>query len=169
MTQILTIGIDPGLTGALAALADGVPIAVYDLPVRTVGKWGELDAGALAALIRAMRGGHPGAYVSACVEQVQARPADGGTSAFRFGSTYGAIRGVLESLGIPYSRAIPAVWKRHFGLIGCEKDVTRQVAIQRFPAARPDLTRKKDHGRADALMLALFHEAKHIGARERAA
>ncbi|MET4727789.1 hypothetical protein ABIE09_001593 [Lysobacter enzymogenes] len=26
--------------------------------------------------------------------------------------------GVLESLAIPYSRAIPAVWKRHYGLLG---------------------------------------------------
>lgn len=158
MTLRLTFGIDPGLTGAVAVLLDGEPGPIIDIPTRKVGDWGEVDAQQLALFLRDQRASHPGAYVSACVEKVGARPADGGTSAFRFGETAGKIKGVLEALGIPYSRAIPAVWKRSMGLIGTDKDAARLLAIRRFPGAAHLLQRKKDNGRADALLLALYHE-----------
>lgn len=162
MTYRVTIGVDPGLSGALAVLADGDPADIVDMPTRTVGEWREIDAISLTALLRGYRGRYVGADFSACLEKVGARPGDGGTSLFRFGEGAGAIRGVLESLGIRYSRAIPAVWKRRFGLLGTEKDAARELAIRRFPSVAHLLQRKKDQGRADALLLALFHEHAHL-------
>lgn len=159
----LTFGIDPGLTGAIATLLDGEAGPIIDMPTRTVGDWGEVDAQKLALFIRDQRAAHPGAYVSACIEKVGARPADGGTSAFRFGESAGKVKGVLESLGIPYSRAIPASWKRSMGLLLTEKDASRQLALRRFPSAAHYLQRKKDNGRADALLLALYHENTQLG------
>lgn len=158
MTLRVTFAIDPGLTGAVAVLLDGEAGPVIDMPTRKVGDWGEVDAQQLALFLRDTRANHPGAYVSACIEKVGARPRDGGTSAFRFGEGAGKVKGVLEALGIPYSRAIPAVWKRHMGLIGTDKDAARLLALKRFPSAEPLLRRKKDGGRADALLLALWHE-----------
>ncbi|MBB1060403.1 hypothetical protein [Marilutibacter spongiae] len=165
MTMRVTFGIDPGLTGAVAVLLDGEPGPLIDMPTREVGDWGEVDAQQLALFLRDQRAAHPGAYISACVEKVGARPADGGTSAFRFGETAGKIKGVLEALGIPYSRAIPAVWKRGMGLIGTEKDAARLLAIRRFPGAADRLKRKKDGGRADALLIALHHENTQLQGR----
>ncbi|MCH1907986.1 hypothetical protein MKP15_04260 [Stenotrophomonas sp. Y6] len=156
----LTFGIDPGLTGAIVTLLDGVAGPMIDMPTRRVDGWGEIDARALATFIREQRSAHPGAYVSACVEKVGAMPGDGGTSAFRFGETSGGIRFTLDVLGVPYTRAIPAVWKRQFALIGKEKDAARQLAIQRFPEAAHMLTRKKDNGRADALLIALYADQR---------
>lgn len=158
MTLRLTFGIDPGLSGAVATLIDGEPGTIIDMPTRKVGDWGEVDAQQLALFLRDQRATHAGAHVSACLEKVGARPGDGGTSAFRFGESTGKIKGVLESLGIPYSRAIPAVWKRQMGLLGTDKDAARLLAIRRFPDAAHYLQRKKDNGRADALLLALYHE-----------
>lgn len=156
----LTFGIDPGLTGAVVTLLDGVAGPMIDMPTQRVGDWDEIDARALALFIREQRAAHPGAYVSACIEKVGAMPGDGGTSAFRFGETSGAIKAVLSVLGIPCTRAIPAVWKRQFALIGKEKDAARQLAIQRFPEAAHMLTRKKDNGRADALLIALYADQR---------
>lgn len=155
----LTFGVDPGMAGAVATLIDGEPGPVLDMPTLQVGDWREVDAAALSAWIREQRAAHPGAYVSACVEKVGARPGDGGTSAFRFGEGYGQIKAVLAVLGIPYSRAIPAVWKRRFGLLKTEKDAARVLAIARFPSMAEQLRRKKDGGRADALLLALWHDS----------
>jgi len=62
--------------------------------------------------------------------------------------------GVLAALGIPVSMVHPQRWKKSTSLIGKEKDVARTVAIQRFPAAADQLKRKKDIGRADALLIA---------------
>lgn len=164
MTFRLTIGIDPGLSGAVAFLDDGEAYLVVDMPVLTVGDWKEVDARELANRIRTECRNHPGAHVSACIEKVGARPTDGGTSAFRFGESSGKAKAVLEALGIPYARAIPSVWKHSFGLRKAEKDDSRQVALKRFPDMAKDLRRKKDDGRAEALLLALYHyNQEHTG------
>ncbi|MFC4727136.1 hypothetical protein [Coralloluteibacterium thermophilus] len=167
MTLRLTLGVDPGLSGAVVALADGEPAGFIDMPTRQAGKWAEVDGRALIVGIRELRAAHPGAYISAMVEKVGARPTDGGTSAFRFGESSGRVKCAFEALGIPYELAIPAVWKRHFGLLGQDKDAARQLALVRFPTAAHWLQRKKDNGRADALLLALYGDA--IAGTERAA
>jgi hypothetical protein len=165
MALTLTFGIDPGLSGAIVTLIDGEPGPMIDMPTQTIGDWNEVDGAGVARFLREQRAAHPGAYVSACIEKVGARPNDGGTTAFRFGESSGKVKAVLESLGIPYSRAIPAVWKRRFGLIGTDKDAARQLALVRFPSVAAELKRKKDNGRADALLLALWHESSQIGTR----
>ncbi|MBN7138983.1 hypothetical protein A7A76_07730 [Lysobacter enzymogenes] len=165
MTLRVAFGIDPGLSGAVWPLIDGEPGPFLDMPTRKVGDWGEVDAAALVAWLRQVREAHPGAHFTACVEKVGAMPTDGATSAFRFGEGTGRIVGVLESLAIPYSRAIPAVWKRHYGLLGQGKDAGRELAIRLFPRAAGDLKRKKDNGRADALLLARWHESTQGWAR----
>jgi hypothetical protein len=165
MTLRVSFGIDPGLSGAVATLVDGEPGPILDMPVVQVGDWREVDAGPLAAWIRDVRAQHPGAYFSACIEKVSARPGDGGTSAFRFGESYGQVKAVLAVLGIPYTRAIPAVWKRHMGLLGTDKDAARLLALARFPAAAHLMQRKKDSVRADALLIALWHESTQMQGR----
>lgn len=166
MTLRLTIGIDPGLSGAIGVLADGEPIEVHDMPTRTFGKFAEVDDVRLAAIIRGVRGNHRGAWVSACIERVQAMPESlkgvrqGGTSNFRFGESYGVARAVLGALSIPYERVAPVQWKPHFALSGSDKDASRQLALKRFPSMADRLARKKDDGRAEALLIALWFEAK---------
>ncbi len=162
MTLRITVGIDPGLTGALATLLDGEPGPMLDMPTtRTDGRH-EVNARALAEWLRDLRRAHPGAYLMACLEEVDAAPVGGrrqGTSSmFRFGEGFGQVKGVLASLGVPTARVRPQVWKRHYRLPGKLEvpDAGRQLAIARFPAAADRLTRKKDSGRADALLLALW-------------
>lgn len=170
MTLRVTIGIDPGLTGALAALIDGEPGPMLDMPTMRVDGKNEVDADALVRWIRELRAAHPGAYVSACLEQVSAAPMGGrrqGTgSMFAFGDGYGQMKAALRILGIPVTRVAPAVWKRHFRIPGKAKDADagRQVAIARFPQAADRLRRKKDSGRGDALWLALWLEQTEMGA-----
>ena len=50
------------------------------------------------------------------------------------------------------------MWKRHLRLTGMDKDAARQLVIERFPSAAPNMKRKKDVGRADALLLAHWGE-----------
>jgi len=156
MTHRLTIGIDPGLSGAIAFLADGEFAHVADMPTAGRGKAGRqvVNCAALAAMLREHLAAYPGASVIAAVEQVGAMPKQGLSSTFRFGESCGAVAGVLAALRIPVIRPAPQVWKRSFGLIGAEKDAARGVAIDRFPDA--PMARKRDHGRADALLIALW-------------
>lgn len=166
MTLRLTLGIDPGQTGAVAAIADGRFAAFIDMPTVARAAGGQhIDEVSLADRLRELLAAHPGASVFAVLEEVGAMPKQGVTSTFRFGESYGVIRGVLGALRIPRMQVRPERWKKYLQLSGKEKDVARTVAIQRHPGAAPQLQRKKDIGRADALLIATWAEITEQVAR----
>ena len=150
MTKI-SIGIDPGLTGAVAAILGDGAIEFHDMPVLQIKKRTQLDYAGLAHILRryADRGG-----ATAAIEMVGAMPGQGVSSMFKFGQVYGAALATLATLQIPYQGVTPAVWKRAFKLVGCDKDESRSRALEMFPACVQHLRLKKHHGRADALLLA---------------
>lgn len=155
----LTFGIDPGQSGAISVLADGKFERFVDMPTIPRNAGGMHVCGAqLANALREIMARHPGASMIAVLEAVSAMPKQGVTSVFRFGEGYGCIRGVLGALSIPFILVPPQTWKRYLRLTGCDKDAARTLAIQRVPAASAFLHRKKDVGRADALLLALWGE-----------
>ena len=156
MTFRVTIGIDPGITGAIAVLADGEYFDTWDMPTRGRGKAGKraVDAGKLAATLRGVMPLFRGATFSAVLEDVHAMPKQGSTSMFSFGRSVGAVDGVLAGIGIRMIEVTPQRWKRHHGLIGADKGAGRVLAASRYPAAPLQL--KRHHGRADALLMALW-------------
>ncbi|MCU0570494.1 MAG: hypothetical protein MUF49_28465 [Oculatellaceae cyanobacterium Prado106] len=145
------IGIDPGVSGAIAILSDS-GVTFHDMPTLEVKKKQTLDYAGLAAILRPFAGG--GAF--AAVELVGAMPGQGVSSMFKFGQTYGAVLGTLASLEIPYELIAPPVWKRAYRLVGCEKDESRAAALRLFSQCAADLKLKKHHGRADALLMAEY-------------
>ncbi|MFK0570598.1 hypothetical protein [Endozoicomonas sp.] len=88
------------------------------------------------------------------LEQVHAMPKQGVTSMFNMGRSFGAIEGVISTINLPLTYITPVTWKRRARLIGKEKDVSRTRALELYPAA--PLTRKKDHNRADAILIARY-------------
>jgi hypothetical protein len=90
------------------------------------------------------------------VERVGPMPKQGVSSTFKFGRGLGLVEGVLGGALVPISYVSPAVWNRHFGL-AADKEQARQKAIKIWPASAADLfSRKKDHGRAEAALIALW-------------
>lgn len=154
MTLRLVIGVDPGVSGAVAILADGALVDVVDMPTAGRGKAcrREVNAGALAAMLTEHIRQHAGADVAAAVEAVHAMPGQGVSSTYRFGEATGVVLGVLAALRVMVYRPSPVRWKRAAGLIGAGKDASRGLAAERYPTA--PLGRKRDHGRADAILLA---------------
>lgn len=148
----LYAGIDPGVTGAVGFInPDGSFAAVADMPtlVQTTGRR-LVDAGALADILRQ----HDPAFV--LVERAGPRPGEGAAGAFSFGHTYGSILAVLATLGIAHDVVQPAVWKRKAGIPpGADKAASITTAKRLLPAAAPHLTRAKDDGRAEALLMAV--------------
>ena len=72
--------------------------------------------------------------------------------------------GILAALEIPHQQVHPATWKAVV-MAGCtkDKDASRVKAMQLYPKTAKDLTRKKDHGRADALLMAVW--AQRVSSR----
>jgi hypothetical protein len=166
VTLRLTLGCDPGQTGCIALLADGEPAGFIDMPTMPRAAGGrEIVASVLASRLREALRAHPGAAVLAVCEQVSSMPKQGLASTFRFGQSDGILRGVLGALGIGFMQVPAQTWKRHFRLTGQPKDAARALAIRRFPSAADQLARKKDGGRGDALLIALWAETTEQAAR----
>ena len=78
------------------------------------------------------------------------------SSGFKDGRAVGAIEGVIACCEIPLTIIEPAQWSRFHALRGGDKEAGRQRALQLFPAAHAMLARKRDHGRAEATLIALY-------------
>ena len=148
---MLTLGIDPGLSGGLALLdSDGMPELVADLPVIRDGRLCWIDGAALQSTLLEALQGRP---CRAVVERVSAMPAQGIASAFTFGVGFGSILATLQTLRLPIELITPAQWKTALGL-GKDKRVSLDKARLLFPSA--DLRLAKHDGRAEALLLAHY-------------
>lgn len=152
---MITFGIDPGYTGAIALAEAGRIIDIFDMPLMTA-KGGKnlLNLAELANIIQRAKFDSNGTPV-ANIERVSAMPGQGVSSMFRFGEGYGAVQGIIAALDIPIRYIGPAEWKKPLGLIGADKDYARTLAIQKHPYIANQLSRKKDIGRADAVWIAL--------------
>lgn len=153
----MILGIDPGLTGALALLDGDRCIDVIDMPIsaKTVGKGNEVNAYLLGDILSDLKT-ESGGDLLASVEQVGPMPGQGVTSMFGFGRSAGVLDGVLAAMGIPVNKVSPARWKKAMGLSGRDKDVARTMAINTFPEMAHMLARKKDTGRAEAMLIAAY-------------
>jgi crossover junction endodeoxyribonuclease RuvC len=149
---VLIIGLDPGLTGALGFLRDGVFVAVEDMPVVAKGAGSvksEVSPQGMKTLIREhLRADEA---VVAVIERVGAMPGQGVSSVFSLGDSFGAARAVLATAGFETTYVHPVTWKKHFKL-SADKEMSRALATRLFPAAPLHL--KKHDGRAEALLLA---------------
>ena len=136
--------IDPGsVHAAIAVFHDSQPVFVDD--IRTVN--GMLDSTALAKALADMRVEH------VVVENVHSMPKQGLSSTFKFGMGVGIIHGVSGALRLPMTLVTPSQWKGFHGLRGPEKELSRQLAIRKWPEHNARLDRKKDADRAEALLI----------------
>ena len=110
------IGIDPGLSGAIAILQDNKVIKVFDMPVMADGKKNkrQLNSSQLTNIIK--QNTSKGEEIAVVVEQVNAMPGQGVTSMFNFGQSFGAIKGVCAALELSIFFVRPSKWKKYFEL-----------------------------------------------------
>jgi crossover junction endodeoxyribonuclease RuvC len=154
------LGIDPGLSGGLAvveAIDDAAPMLVEAIDIPTLGSGAKQRVDGIA--IRKFIAKHEPAL--ALIERAGAMPKQGVASGFKYGRAVGALETVVALCAVPIEVVEPSTWKRFFRLNGQDKEGARQYALQTFPAAHGLLARKRDHGRAEAALLALY------GARQR--
>jgi crossover junction endodeoxyribonuclease RuvC len=138
-------GIDPGLTGAIAIVGDRGLASVFDF-----------DDFRGLQMIRTLA-----EDLRITMEKVSAMPKQGVASMFKFGTNYGTWIGRLEALAIPFDLVTPAKWQKAMFDSQAKRGVdTKAVSLDRarrlFPQALNRLTRKKDHNRAEALLLAEY-------------
>ncbi len=151
-------GIDPGFTGAISCIETDGTATVIDMPViRTIkkGKAGktstkqELDGVGVKQELLNTNPSH------VFIEKAQTMPGQGIASTGRYMDGYGQIKGICIGLGLPYTLVHPRTWKKLIMHdMGKEKGESIVRAKQLFPSV--DLPLKKDHGKADALLIAEY-------------
>src|SRR5262245_44559688 len=148
------LGVDSGLTGALALIevanGDTTLVDIIDVPVAGSAAKQSLDPILLQQWL--LNHGPRCAYF----ERAQAMPKQGASSGFKYGRCTGALEATLALCAIPIIVVEPGKWKRHFHLLGKDKEAARLLAIRLYPGEHRFFARKKDHNRAEAVLIGLF-------------
>lgn len=141
---MIYIGIDPGISGAMAVVDDsGI---AYAFPFDETDYVEELTKYVGNAKVRCV------------VEHVHSMPKQGVASSFKFGQNFGWILGAIAACGIQTELVNPQKWKREFS---CTSDKNTSVAVAKrlFPnvslKATPRCTKDND-GMAEALLMAEY-------------
>lgn len=171
----MKVGIDPGLSGAIAFVGDE-GIFLQDLPLkectwikpkpakRKVNKrTGKVTMSKPKPILRvdtvkleAILKNCPYEIESVTMEIVHTMPKQGIASAFTFGGSFYAAISAVESAGLGEPKMVfPQYWKKKHGLLCLEKDASRLLALKMYPHLKPMLKLKKNHGKADALFIAI--------------
>lgn len=167
------LGIDPGLTGALAFIdiEEGGRrlVGLVNAP-RLESGLGMLDVQELVKVIGNNMDTKTNGLV--VIERQQAMPylmvdkngkekRQGSASTFKTGMGYGIYLGILGALELPHAIVGAQTWQKEMyqGAVGEGKDRSIYIAQQLFP----DLKFKKSHhGRADALLIAEYGRRRLI-------
>jgi len=190
ITHSLFLGIDVGLDGAIAAIAPGAPMpAIFPMPTYTVevtkkrkGKTVKvderrLDESRVLSILEQLRDQATDLYV--LIERPQLRPAAAGatpcplcgmskgqslTAQVKFHGQFDVIRGMLLTLKVPFEDIHPATWKADVFHGTSDKTDARTKAAQLYPAIASKLTRVKDDGLAEAVLLADYAKRRRNAA-----
>ena len=164
----MIIGLDPGSKGGLAILAgDGQFVYAMGLEKLTESEVVSVLTEHLTAWKMT-----PAFTVRALLEKVGATPKSGSSASFKFGTSYGFLRGVLHGLEIPFEDVQPKAWRKGVGLLSVKggfedagrhdsykarKQASRAKAQQLFPHV------KVTNAIADALLIAEHGVRRQVG------
>jgi crossover junction endodeoxyribonuclease RuvC len=156
---MITIGVDPGLSGAIGILNEGRYVDVVDMPIVSKGSGSVKNEVDPSGLIKILRNYAPAdEYVMVVLERVNAMPGQGVSSVFSLGDSFGCARSAIAACRFEMTYIAPTQWKKHFKLTS-DKEMSRALAIRMFPDAPLNL--KKHSDRAEALLMARWlHETK---------
>jgi hypothetical protein len=183
--QSCFIGIDPGKTGAMGVIC-GEVVAAFDIPIFKAksGKKrkSEFDLLAIRSMFRrsylcndltycAVEKPPPGFGFKGPTKRSKKgtdyRPGQGTPySQFQLGCSYAMWPLFLVSKGFRVTEVAPHAWKRVMRVPGKDKEVGRHAALKMFPDAEVFLSRKKDHNRAESLLLADYIRRLHAGEKK---
>lgn len=159
---MIHIGIDPGLSGAIAVVSDDA-VDVTDMPTLEIvvnkKHRREINLHELRDILAQFNQVECHVFL----EKISGMPGMGGTTMFSLGRSYGQIEATLVGIGLPVTKVPSMTWKKAMlpksAIKG--KEASRARALEMFPAMAGKLSRKKDDGRAESLLIAEFGRRTH--------
>ncbi len=163
---MITIGIDPGLSGACSVLDHNGLRAVFDLPTMSIPGVGKgalvqkkIDGKAFRAKLLELC---PASESMTVVIESVATMGGANNAVQTQGSllrSLGALETVIECWGLPLHYVAPQAWKRFYGLLDSKATPTERKAASLATARRlyphcTEFKRARDHNRAESVLLA---------------
>ena len=166
------LGVDPGKTGAVAFLggerfpqghpAHGnvpVPNWVRDMPIRREGKKFSYDVVAMRGIVEEAQqavydAGVAGASLRVVVETTNAFPNMGRSTLWQQAWGIAIWQGLCVGMGLQPHLVHANTWTAALGIRGSDKAGHLRMARDLYPDMRMSLERQRDHGRADAILVA---------------
>jgi len=148
------LGIDPGKSGAIISMTytDTLKISVFTLkntPEAIVNWLSQFDNNSTVCTIERVHAmplwwGKSGDTL----QNTDGKPKQGITSTFKFGESYGILKGILIALNIKRHEVLSRVWQKQMNCLSRgDKNITKQRAQELWP------TCKITHAYADALLI----------------
>jgi hypothetical protein len=153
---MLIFGIDPGFSGAWGVVTH---TGRYHTCGDMVHNGEHLDTEAVWSEMLLARDGQDCEVV---LELVHSMPKQGVSSTFKFGMAFGGAIALAQRFRSPWHLVRPQAWKRYYGLTA-DKNDSLDLARELWPDA--PLTRKKDNGRAEALLISEYWRRQLFGAQ----
>ena len=146
----IVVGLDPGSASGAWAMVD--QYGKYIDCGNILSDDGRVNVKSLAKILQFYRDMHDEMRIA--VEDVHTMPNQGIASSGKFMRAAGAIEAIATMTGDSMVLVRPQVWKKHHALIGTDKAASLELARSLWPEA--PLKLKKDHNKADALLIALW-------------
>ncbi len=178
---MIIIGIDPGVTGAVA-IRSATSTRAYIMPVvytrRGKSRHAIIDGVMLREVLAATYSRDVQVYIEKAQAMIRKRAKtgkvqkQGSVSAFNYGKSAGIIEGIVIGLRYPYLLVRPMTWRKSILRDWDKADpkgASIIVAKQLFPEVslrRSQLCKKDDHNMADALLLTEFGHRMMQGTHE---
>lgn len=148
------IAVDPGQSGALAAISESGDIAFKDFTNETSD---------MVEWLTVFKENHD--VVMCMVEDVHAIYGTSAKSTFNFGRNLGIMLGIIRGLSLPIDYVAPKAWQKFIGSKAKGKDIKKDVAeIARRLYPGCDIYTPRGRlldGRSDALMIAHYCKLKY--------
>lgn len=161
---MIFVGIDNGLSGAIVAINNDETI-LFDTVMPVIGKPKEYNVNEIVRLFKEHFGDRKNLYVA--LEKAHVRPVSGKRACFSTGEGYGAMKGILGSLGISYIIVTPQAWIKHIiGSSTKDKKPSIMYCQRKYPNhnwAATERSKKISDGLTDACALALYAKRYYIG------
>lgn len=165
--MVIYIGIDPGVSGAIAFETD-FSCGVLDIPTRREEVKGKknksgnprtrnvYDLISIAAILQQILPDSPGWDVWAYCENTNAHPDQAVTAIWAQAQGIMLWPAMLAGMRTICTLVHPQRWKKELGLLKTDKEASLVLARELYPDLRDRLKFKKDHNRAEALLIMEF-------------
>jgi crossover junction endodeoxyribonuclease RuvC len=156
---LITAGVDVGCSGAIAIFKGEELHVIFDMPTTKIKRGKSLKKEINGDQLFEILQKHQVNF--AFLEQVGGITGQSASAAFNFGRAVGAVEYAFKMYGTKVFTVAPRIWKATFDLINQDKTASRDKAKEIFPIFNDKFMRKKDDGRAEAVLIGV-HGIKTI-------